>query len=577
MIEALRIADLAILEAAELEFGPGLNVLTGETGAGKSIVLGALALLAGARSSSEFVRDGAGEASVEALFRSDCHPELELALVERGFAVEDHEVWVRRSVSAAGRSRARLAGESVPVSTLAELLNGHLEISSQHSSQALRRADAPAVYLDTFGSLTELARRVREDFTALRSLDAELAELQARAEERARERDFLSFQRDEIDAVGLEPDELRELESLHARLAHAERLQSEGRAAVGALSGDPERPEAESAGDRLAEAAKLVGGLADLDTALAPVAERLDAVAAELRDAASELEHYVDSLDAEPGRLAEVEERLAAVDRLRRKYGDTAEAILAFRERIAAELAESQGADARLATLAPEREARAKSLADAAKRLSRGRVRAAKALAKEVEGGLHELAMPDARFRVELAPVAPPDGFPCAAGGAETVAFGFSANPGAAPRPLQKVASGGELSRVLLALKNALRRAGAGMVLVFDEVDAGIGGRVAERVGRTLAELATAHQVLCITHAPQIAAFADVHFVVEKAATEAGRARVGIRRISGDERVEELARMAGGEEIGEETRRHARALLASSRSAAASAGGNSGP
>lgn len=564
MIETLRITNLAIVDRAELEFGVGLNVLTGETGAGKSIVLGALSLLAGGRASTDAVREGTERAEVEAVFSTEGLADLEaelraLELGDRDPPDAGHELIVQRSVARTGRSRVRVAGELLPIGSLAKLFEGRIEISSQHSSQALLRPERQARLLDSAGGHLALREAVEQGFARLRSLDAELLELRAAAEDRARREDFLRFQIGEIDGVGLAPDELPGLESEHRRLANAEQLREEGAAVVSSLSGDEHR-ELSGALDLLARALRGVEGLAGVDADLEPLAERLGAAEDDLRDLAIDLERYVDRLEVDPARLAQVEERLGAIQLLRRKYGEDAAAIFAFRDGAQRELASLEGADEQIEALEHEREACRDALQQAAGKLSRSRAQAAKQLARRVEGPLRELALPDARFAVGLSKLEPPEGLPCGPSGAEAVEFLFSANAGAKLRPLQRVVSGGELSRVFLALKNALRGTGRGMVLIFDEVDAGIGGRVAERVGRCLVELACDHQVLCITHHPQIAALADTHLRVSKR-REGKQALAAIERVEGDARIEEIARMAGGETVSAETRRHAAALL----------------
>jgi DNA repair protein RecN (Recombination protein N) len=563
LIEALRIQNVAIVEEAELEFGPGLNALTGETGAGKSIVLGALALLAGARADPGSVREGSEGAAVEALFRTGALPELEAELVERGFEVPDHELVVRRTLTPAGRSRARLAGQLVPVAQLAELFAGRIEVSSQHDSQSLRRAEVHGLLLDRVGELLTERRAVAEGYAALRALEEELAQLRGEAAERARRQDFLAFQVREIEAARLDPREGEALRAERSRLAHAARLRGEGAAALALLAGDPMLAEQVGAADLIGDAARRLAALARLDPALAGLAERTQAAGAELSDAARELERYLDACEADPARLGQLEERLHQIEALQRKYGADVEEVLRFRDAAAAELARIGGADLREAAILRERERRRAKLEKDAAALSTGRARAARALARRVEAALRELAMPQARFAVALEPADSPEGFPCGPLGREAPEFLFSANAGESPRALRKVASGGELSRVLLALKNAARGAEGGMVLVFDEVDAGVSGRAAERVGRALAELAAHHQVLCITHLPQVAAWAGTHFRVEKR-ERGGRTRAQLARVEGEERVEEIARMAGGESVGEATRRHARELLAAS-------------
>jgi DNA repair protein RecN (Recombination protein N) len=560
LIETLRIEGMAIIDRAELEFGSGLNVLTGETGAGKSIVLGALALLAGGRASAQTVREGASQAVVEAVFDTRRLPDLVGELADRGVDSDAEQLIISRTLSSAGRGRARIGGQLVPVTTLAEIFAGRLEISSQHGSQALLRPEQHGRLLDASAGLGPLRDKVAAGFAHVRRLDAELAQLRADEQDRVRRRDFLAYQLDEIDRANLAVDEISSLRSARSRLAHAGRLTDEGGAALAALSGDPQGDDG-GAADRIAQALRTLAGLAALDAELAPFVERLAGLQDELRDATFDIERHLSGIEADPARLAAADERLHQVEQLQRKYGETVADVLAFRERTAAELTGIENAGQREAEIAAERSERVAALARAAKRLSRGRLKAAKSLTTAVQAALAELAMPHGRFGVEMVPADPPDGLPCGAGGAEAPAFSFSANAGEPLRPLRAVASGGELSRVFLALKQALRESAAGMVLVFDEVDAGIGGRVADRVGRMLAELAVHHQVLCITHLPQIAAFAQHHFRVEKRAVS-GRTETRISRVEGPERVEEIARMAGGESVGEATLAHARDLLA---------------
>jgi DNA repair protein RecN (Recombination protein N) len=564
MIETLRIENLAIVGRAELEFGPGLNVITGETGAGKSIVLGALALLAGGRASPDLVREGEDEAVVEAVFRLEALPELAAELERRGLAAGE-ELVVRRTIARGGRGRARIGGELVPAATLAELFEGRLEISSQHESQRLLRPGAQSRLLDAAGGLLAERAALEAAFERLRALERETAELRTRAEELSRREDYLKFQVKEIDEAKVEAGQFDALLAERARLAHAGRLIGEAGLAAALLTGEAGGADAPGALDQLADAARRVDTLAGLDPGLGELAGRLRGARAELDDAARELGRYAESIEVDPARLAEVEERLARLERLRRKYGADEAAILRFRAGAAAELEALGGADARLGQLDCERAVASEQLAVLARRLSEARAGAAAGLAREVEAQLRELAMPEGRFQIALVPVESPEGMPCGPGGAESAEFLFSANAGESPQALRRVVSGGELSRVFLAVKSALRRAEAGMVLVFDEVDAGIGGRVADRVGRVLAELAGEHQVLCITHLPQIAARADVHLRVDKSA-RGERTLAEVTRLEGRARVDEIARMAGGETVGKATLRHAQELLRSRRS-----------
>ena len=560
MIEALRIAELAIVEKAELEFAPGLNVVTGETGAGKSVVLGALGLLAGARSQSKNVRSGADEAVVEAVFRTDGLGELEAELAERGIETDEHELIVRRVLASTGRSRAWLGASLVPIAALAELFRGRVEISSQHDSQALLRTEHHADLLDRWAGLEALRQRLAQEVAALRSARGELEQLVAAGREREQRRDFLSHQVREIDEAKLDPGEEEGLRALRSRLAHADRIARDGGSALAALAGDPDAAGGGGA-DWVAESARLLRELSRLDPELAPLSERAASALAELRELASDLERQLEGLEGDPARLAQSEERLHKIEQLQRKYGASVAAVLEHRDAAAAELEALEGSGAREAELETEIAERSARGLELAGELSQGRARAAGRLASAVEPLLRELAMPDARFRVELRESAPPEGLPCGPAGAETPEFHFSANAGEDPRPLRQVASGGELSRAFLALKQCLRESHRGMVLVFDEVDAGVGGEAAERVGNCLAELAQRHQVLCITHLPQIAAYAQRHFRVRKG-TGKRRSSVRIDVLEGEERVAELARMAGGDRAGEAARQYARELLA---------------
>lgn len=576
MIETLRISEIKIVEKAELEFDPGLNVLTGETGAGKSIILGALEMLAGARGSADIPRKGSDLGVVEAVFRTEGLPDFENELAERGFVDASdaklaatkgrepgeapHELIVHRTLSASGRSRARVAGQLVPISTLAELFKGRIEISSQHSSQALLRPESHGRYLDAAGQLLPLRSQVEEAFNRVRAIDTELAAIRGEDEERVRRRDFLAFQLEEIDAVSPSVEEYAQLNAEHGRLAHSGQLQEDGAALVHALQGDTTGTMGVSAIDATTVALRLGVGLENLDPGLSELVERLRSVDVELRDVAQDFDRYADGIEADPARFEVLEQRLAGFEGLLRKYGSSVEEVLAFREKVENELSGIAGAGKQCEILEKERVEVEALLVRKAKQLSKGRAKAAGALSQSVQASLAALDMPDATFQVELRAAAAPAGLPCGASGNEAPEFKFSANTGEPLATLQKVASGGELSRVFLAVKNGLRREGGGMVLVFDEVDAGIGGRTAQRVGQVLAELAQHHQVLCITHLPQIAAFADAHFRVEKG-EKGGRVCASVRRLGAEERVEEIARMAGGENVTASTRRHARELL----------------
>jgi DNA repair protein RecN (Recombination protein N) len=570
MIEVLRIENLALVESVELEFGPGLNVLTGETGAGKSIILAALALLTGGRAAVDTLRSGADEGVVEALFRMDGHEDVTSALVQRGL-LEDSatdadapaELIVRRTLNANGRSRARVGGQLVPVTTLVELFGGQLEISSQHGSQALRSPEVHALALDAYANQTSLREIVAREVARVAEFGRELESLRAAEDERARRLDFLEYQRQELDDEDLDPAGVAALEVEHRRLTHAERLAEEMARACAALGGVEAGDGGDSAEGAVATARRAIAGAMRMDPSLETLGARLEALESELRDLAASTADYLSELEIDPARLVHVEEKIVRLENLRRKYGQSVEEMFAHRDDVAREIESLAGADDRIRQLDADRTKSVDVANEASARLSKARARAAKKLAKAVGNELSDLSMEGAQFVVDLEPIvckAGSSGLLTGPGGRERPQFHFSANQGEAPRPIQKVASGGELSRLFLAIKNSLRRADRNMVIVFDEVDAGIGGAVAERVGRVLAELATEHQVLCITHLPQIAAFADRHFVVRKE-TRGGRTRTQVDRVQDDLRVDELARMAGGENVTEITRQHARSLL----------------
>ena len=562
MIETLRIEELAIVESAALEFAPGLNVLTGETGAGKSIVLGALTLLAGGRALARAVREGADQAVVEAVFRTDALPDLERELAERGLSGDEHELIVRRALAKSGRSRAWVAGQQTPIAALGELFAGRIEISSQHDSQSLLHAARHAELLDRWAGLDATRARVAAGVAEQREIVAELARLRAATRDREQRRDFLVFQVREIDEAKLAPGEVESLLAL--ALAPRARRSDRPRGRRGARA--TRRRSLAARRRRRGRPARRCGARARCArrARLRARADRGPPRRRARRGARPRRRPRAAPRRARGGSRVGSRRWRSACTRSSRCGASTARASRRCSRTatpLARELEALEGADTREAELEDERRAgRARLEADAAE-LSRGRTRAAAELARAVLPMLRELAMPEARFEVALPPAPAPEGLPCGPGGAEAPEFLFCANKGERLQPLRDVASGGELSRAFLALKQALREQAAGMVLVFDEVDAGVGGEAAERVGRRLAELAERHQVLCITHLPQIAAYAHRHFRVAKR-TGARRTGVSIAPVEGDERVNEIARMAGGDRASEAAREFARELIA---------------
>jgi len=555
LIATLRVRNLVTIEALELELGPGLTVVTGETGAGKSLLLGAIALLSGQRVGSELVRAGAREAEVEAILSGEALLARARAL---GLADEgDQELLVSRSVSREGRGRVSVNGRLATVALLAELVGDALEITSQGEHQRLLRAETQAQLLDAFAELGPAAREVAELHGRWR--EGALA-IQARRRDRealARREDQLRFELDQIDRAKPEPGELDALGIELRRLGHADRLAHSAGRALEALDADG------GARERLGAARATLRSVSELDPALAEPEAALERAKLELDEAVLLLERYAESVEADPQRLAKVEDRLAELRRLQSRYGATVEDILAHRARAAGELAGLSGGEARTAELERELAETADALDEKSRALTRARTAAAAELERAVGAELGALELARARFSVELAPLdaKSADGLepPCGPAGRERAAFLLAANPGESAGKLRDAASGGELARLLLALRNALRDADTGRLLLFDEIDAGLGGQTARRVGERLRALAARNQVICITHLPQIAALGDSHHTVVKDVRKS-RTETRISTLSGEARVDEIARMSGGQ-LTDAARAHARELL----------------
>jgi DNA repair protein RecN (Recombination protein N) len=549
MLRFLRVTHLAVLDSVEVEFDPGLNVLTGETGAGKSILVEAVGLLLGGRASGDLVRTGEDVAVVEAIFESGGEERL-----------------VRREITAQGRSRAFINGALATAGALRDL-SGHLiELHGQHEHQTLLDPSTHLGVLDTFGGLTPLLAPTSQAYEAMHASGEELARVRGAARDRDSRLELVAFQLAELDRAAPKTGEDDELASLRHVLSSAERLErlcEEGYATL------YERDDAVLAS--LGVVWRRVSELADLDPAFRPYLEARDGIKSQLEDLAMFLRRYADGIDASPSRLQHVEERLALLERLKRRHGPTLSDVIAKRESLARESADLAGGDERIEELEREHAgARAAYLA-AAGRLSHERKRVAEGFAKALERVLGELAMDRTRFDVRFGAPLPEQEW--GAQGMDSAEFYVSPNPGEDLRALARIVSGGELSRIMLAIKtltaasrhgfsDAADRApsGSNPGLIFDEVDAGIGGRVADVVGRKLRTLGSAFQVLCITHLPQIAAYADTHFQIEKQ-VERGRTRTTVRRLAIEGRVEELSRMLGGEAVSDGIRRSAREML----------------
>jgi DNA repair protein RecN (Recombination protein N) len=558
VLKELRIENLLLIEKAELRLGAGLNAITGETGAGKTVLAHSLDLLMGGKARPQIVRPGAEEAWVEGVFDLPegllADPELAEVAARLPGGVE--EIVLGRRVSASGRTAAFVGGRAASAAEL-KLLGGQLlAFYGQHEHRKLTISSAQMEVLDGFAGAEHLA--LREDYRATHRectrLAVELAELRERDGSRERDLDLYRYELAEIEEVAPDAAEEAELAAQRERLRHAEGLRE---AALGALANAAGAEEdGGGAASALAAAESLLHGVDGVDSDLDDLAERLGALAVELGDVAGELRGYLDRVEADPGRLAAVEERLDAIDRLQRKHGGSVESVLAHAERCRAEIERLEGAEIRGAeaeTALAEMEARREKLG---KRLSKGRATAVAPLSKRVVEELERLAMPGAELEVELEPH--PDGY--GPSGREAVELRLSPNPGMAPAPLRDAASGGELSRVMLAL-SGLGEGGAAGTLVFDEIDAGVGGKTARVVGERLRALGEVRQVLCITHLPQVASLAPTHFRLEKD-VEGERAVATVQLLDGEDVVSEIRRMLGGERSDEAADRHARELLA---------------
>ncbi len=557
MLRELRIENLLLIERAELRLGEGLNAITGETGAGKTVLAHSLDLLMGGKAKAQIVRPGAGEAWVEGVFDlpAGLLDEPELAELAERLPEDADEVVLGRRVSSGGRTSAFVAGRAATAADL-KLLGGRLlAFFGQHEHRKLTISSAQLEILDGFAGAEHLETRrlYREAHRECGRLAAELAELREAEGSRERDLDLYRYELSEIEAVAPDPEERAGIAVERERLRHAEGLREAASGAHAALAGAEE--DGGGAAAALAQAESLLQGAAGLDGALDAISERVTALAVELGDVGSELRGYAEGLQADPASLLRVEERLEAIDKLERKHGGSVESVLAHAERCRAEIARLEGAEVRGAeagaALAEEEEKREKF----GKRLSAGRGEAAGPFEQHVAAELEELAMAGATLEVTLEPH--PDGY--GPSGRETVELRVAPNPGIEAAPLGDAASGGELSRVMLAL-SGLGQAGSVGTLVFDEIDAGIGGNTARVVGERLKALGAGRQVVCITHLPQVASLADVHFRLQKEVAD-GQAVATVERLDGEGVVEEIRRMLGGERSDTAATQHARELL----------------
>ena len=558
MLVELHVTNFALIDHLDLTFGAGLNILTGETGAGKSIIIDALGLALGERAGSDLIRTGAVRATVEAVFDLTHAPEEVLRkLTEAGLDTDedDHTLLVTRELArAGGKSQCRLNGRLMPVSVLKEIAEGLVDVHGQHEHQSLLSADRHVDILDDWGGKEAMALRgeVAAQYTATNALKREREKLQTDARERARTLDLLRFQQEEITGAGLKTGEEETLAADRTRLANSEKLSAAATESYDLLSGG----ERGSGGalDGLNAALASVEHAAALDETLSPVAEALQNAVAYAEDAGRELRIYQEAVEFNPERLEELETRLDLLRALKRKYGETVEEIIAYGAELTGKLdalEHSEAREAHLTTAIADAEA---SLVKTAGRLTKLRRSISREFSAGIARELADLGMAATKFEVSI------EAQVIASKGADRVEFLLSPNPGEPLRPLAKIASGGEMSRIMLALKSVLVKTGGIPTMIFDEIDVGVGGRTAQTIGDKLAALACDAQVLCITHLPQIASRAGAHFYIEKRVQD-DRTTVSVSPLNAEGRIDEIARMLGGSRRSEAVVQHAREML----------------
>ena len=551
MLTDLSITNIAIIDNLHLTLRPGLTVLTGETGAGKSIIIDAVGLIMGGRASVDLIRSGVDEATVEAIFDISGRPEVQETLEAAGLEA-GAELLVKRTISRSGKNRIFINGGLATLALLTDIASRLINIYGQHESQTLLRADNQLTLLDAFAGTIALRDQFTEIFRSHSSVIDRLENLDTEEREAARRLDLLSFQSGEIEAAQLKAGEEEELEEQRQVLASAGKLSSVSGEAFEILYG----------GDgailgQLRRISSSVREIAAIDQALGCLATALEESYLQLEDAAISLRDYASRIESDPATLQQADDRLDQISRLKRKYGATTAEVLAFKQQIDTELEELRGREHDRQRLETERDGLQEQLKKTGAKLTERRTTHAALLKLALEGEAHQLAMKGAIIEPALEALSVPR-----ATGFERVEFLFSPNPGEAPRPLAKIASGGELSRLMLAFKQVLPE-GDVPTLVFDEVDTGISGATSELVGRKLKNVAHRQQVLCITHLPQVAAFADQHLRVEKQ-VQSGRTTTGITILADGERTREIARMLAGEKITDSALAHANEMLAAS-------------
>jgi DNA repair protein RecN (Recombination protein N) len=553
MLMNLQVRDFAIVDRIDIEFGRGMTVLTGETGAGKSILVDALGLVLGERGSAQLVRDGAKRAEFAAEFDVNALPAVAAWLEDQSLDL-DGECLLRRVINADGRSRAFINGNAVPVSQLKSLGELLLDIHGQHFHQSLGKRDVQRDLLDHFGALLDDRAVVATHYIEWKTLAERLDQLLAAESDRASRLDLLTFQLQELESLGTESGEFEELSAERQKLQNSGRLADGVNAALGQLFDHDDG----NANSLVADALRTVEQLVEYDAALEPVLELLNSASIQVAETADALRRYSDTVDLDPARRDWVEERIDAIRTIARKHRVSPDELPSLGARLRAEHDELSHAEERGRELEQQAAAAMAEYLKLAKALSKARKVAATQFSAAVTEAMHGLGMPGGVFEVAITGLDEASARPW---GLDSIEFHISANPGQAPQALAKIASGGELSRMSLAIQVIASDGSAIPTMVFDEVDSGVGGGVAEMVGRRLQELGAHRQVLCVTHLPQVASLADQHFRISKV-TDGKSTRTQVHALGKDERVEELARMLGGVEITRKTLEHAAEMLA---------------
>jgi DNA repair protein RecN (Recombination protein N) len=553
MLLELRIKNFAIIDELNLFFSKGFNILTGETGAGKSIILNAVHLLLGDKATEEWIRSSEEEASVDALFDISGNLEIKERIKEKAphlqGAGEEDSLLIRRVISRSSRGKVLINGNLATLGVLSEMGEGLLSIYGQHEHQSLQRVETHIDILDDFGGLLGLREEFQKQYQEFVSLSEEVGRIRAEKERRAKERELMAFQSKEIEAFRIQIGEEESLKEERTILTHARKLMD-----FAHVSEETLYSEEGSAIERIQKILNQGREMAAIDPSLSQPLKALESTLIQLEEIALALRDYSRRVEINPTRLDEIENRLEEIDRLKRKYGSTVEEVLSFKHRIDEELKSFTSDEEKLSQLKGRLEPLRQTVIDLGKKLSGERKKVALELKKSVEKELNSLGMKKTIFEIHIDPL------PLSLKGVDRVEFLISPNVGEEVKPLAKIASGGELSRIMLAMKRILAKVGGRQVLIFDEVDSGIGGAMAEVVGKKLRELSRHHQVICVTHLPQIACFADQHHSVRKE-VKAGRTITLVDRLDKESIVDEIARMLGGVKVTEKTRAHAKEMI----------------